>query len=312
MLDGLIEQASQAMDIAESHGAYNIRFTASCRWSVEFDYRIEWLVDDVFSYLSCVNQPEALCSELRLRLPSTNMCMRQYRAKVGEQPVWLKYGEDKLDLLEDDSVVYVVVQSEHEANLSRLLEEHPEWTGRVQVIVLKFSQSKIYDDWVYTASFEVHGVGAPKQGETIDGDQTWHELHERDFYILNHKVVWKGKVPDRDVAADINSLLAGNQLVVPTELATEVKLPAKEDVRNKLLQVQSLFEALSRTEEGRPRIKPKLSFQGIKTLSKTFPTVEKFRYEIFLTSRQGGPGEIDEYFALIEAVKEIIPCVKSR
>jgi hypothetical protein len=65
--------------------------------------------------------------------------------KIGERPVHLKYGEG-LDLIEDDSVVYVV-QSKHEANLSSLLEAHPEWAGRVQVVVLTLTETYYWDKY---------------------------------------------------------------------------------------------------------------------------------------------------------------------
>jgi hypothetical protein len=315
MFDELSEQASQAMEIAKSFGAYNIRFRA------ESSYVVNYYSDEPLNFYEVAMRlmgdhpdPQVLDSELHLLLSDSGIRVdaRRRRVKVGERPVHLKYGEEGLDLIEDDSVVYVVVQSEHEANLQGLLEAHPEWAGRVQVAVLTLTGERYWDDYYYKASFKVQGAEAPKEGTFLDEERTYDEFKGKDFYILNHKVVWKGQVTDRDVAADINSLLAGNDLVVLTEQVPEVKLPLYEDVHTKLLQVRSLFDALSRNEDGSVRIRPSLTLSGYKIFSETSPTVEKFKCELSGAPDHEVTEEVEEYFGLLEAVREIFPYVQSK
>jgi hypothetical protein len=314
MFDGLSEQASQTMEIAKSFGAYNIRFRAYHSHGVGYDSDERWgLGRTTMTLIADHADRQVLDSELQSILSESGIeaHARTCRVKVGERPAWLKYGEG-LDLIEDDSVVYVVVQSEHEANLSCILEAHPEWTGRVQVVVLTLTESRYYDDYKQCATFKVHGAGAPKEGTFPNEERTYYEFIMRDFYILNHKVVWKGQVTNRDVAADINSLLAGNDLVVLTEQVPEVKLPLYEDVKSKLLQVQSLFDALSRNEYGRSRLEPWFLMSGYKQFSETSPPVEKFKCELKANPNQEVIEEVEEFFTLIEAVREIFPYVQPK
>jgi hypothetical protein len=236
--------------------------------------------------------------------------VKRRAVKVGERPAHLKYGEERLDLIEDDSVVYLVVQSEHEGNLPSLLEEHPEWAGRVQVVVITLGNAKSWDEWFETAVFKVHGAGAPKEGTFSNESLTYDEFKKKDFYILNHKVVWKGQVTDRDVAADINSLLAGNQLVVLTERVPEVKLPKYEEVKSKLLQVRGLYESLSKDESGAIQIRPSLLFYGSKFFSEASPPIEKFTLELSGAPDTEVVEQVEEYFGLLEAVKELFPYVQ--
>jgi hypothetical protein len=313
MFDGLSEQASQTMEIAKSFGAYNIRFRADSSYVVDY-YSEEPLSfsEIAMRLIGDHADRQVLDSELFELLSESDIRVgaKTGRVKFGERPVHLKYEE--LDLIENDSVVYVVVQSEHEANLSSLLEAHPEWAGRVQVVVLTLAESRFYDDYIYTSTFKVHGAGAPKEGTFPDEERTYYEFVGKDFYILNHKVVWKGQVTDRDVAADIHSLLAGNDLVVLTEQVPEVKLPLLEDAKSKLMQVKSLFDALSRTENGDVRIRPFLIVSGYKIFSEASPPVEKFKCELSGSPDHEVIEEVEEYFTLLEAVKEIFPYVQSK
>jgi hypothetical protein len=313
MFDGLSEQASQTMEIAKSFGVYNIRFRADFS-NVVYHYNEEppSFREIAINLIGDHADRQVLDSELRSLLSQSGIGVeaRKSRVKFGERPVHLKYEE--LDLIENDSVVYVVVQSEHEANLSSLLEAHPELTGRVQGVVLRLlKEASGREDW-YIATFKVHGAGAPKEGTFPDEERTYYEFVGKDFYILNHKVVWKGQVTDRDVAADIHSLLAGNDLVVLTERVPEVKLPRCEDVHSKLLQVRSLFDALSREESGVVRIRPYLIVSGYKIFSEASPPVEKFKCELRGSPYRDVIEEVEEYFTLLEAVKEIFPYVQSK
>jgi hypothetical protein len=326
MFDGLNESANLAIEMAKSFGAYNIRFKAESSFLID-----NWVSEPLDSSqvgLSLIgdhadrrvfNELHTLIATSGIRADSLGVVRvdsiradaRTTRVKIGERPFFLKYGEG-LDLIEDNSVVYVVVQSGHEANLSSLLEAHPEWAGRVQVVVLTLTETYYWDKYYYNATFKVHGAGAPKEGTFPDEERTYFEFVGKDFYILNHKVVWKGQVTDRDVAADINSLLAGNTLVVLTEQVPEVKLPLYEDAKSRLKQVWTLFDALSRGENGFTRIKPKLLMSGYKLFSEASPPVEKFKCELSGSPNHEVTEEIEEYFTLLEAVREIFPYVQSK
>jgi hypothetical protein len=314
MFDGLSEVASQTMELAKSFGAYNIRFKAHYTHQVE-PYRSDPLSFRGISMTLIVDHADPLVfldTELQSLLTESGIigAKKRGRVKFGERPHYLTY--QGLDLIEDDSVVYVVVQSEHEANLTSLLEAHPEWAGRVQVVVLTLTKTQFYDDFFCGSTFRVHGAGAPKDGTFTDQENIYFEFVGKDFYILNHKVVWRGQVTDRDVTADINSLLAGNDLVVLTEQVPEVKLPLYEDFKSKLLQVRTLFDALNRDRFDVVKIEPALSLIGYKLFSEASPPVEKFKCELKGSPNQEVIEEVEEYFTLLEAVKEIFPYVQSK
>jgi hypothetical protein len=112
--------------------------------------------------------------------PEIQVNRRFARVKIGQRPANLKYGAQRLEVIEDDSVVYVVVQSEHQVNLLSLLEEHPEWAGRVQVVVLTFDGEEYQGEWFRTATFKVHGADAPKEGSFSDVARTYQEFKEKE------------------------------------------------------------------------------------------------------------------------------------
>jgi hypothetical protein len=316
MFDGLEAQASEVMELVRSYGAYNIRFSKTTSYEVLFcdegyltgtKTRTTVWADHDDTSSDWLSELQSLLSTLNIEL------FRKYRVlKVGERPAFLEYGEQRLDLIEDDSVVYLVVQSDHEGSLSNLLEEHTEWTGRVQVVVITLGSEKVWDDWYETAVFKVHGAGARKEGTFSNQWTTSYELKGKDFYILNHKVVWKGQVTDRDVAADINSLLAGNQLVVLTERVPEVKLPKYEEVESKLHQVRGLYESFCMDESGVIRFRPSLKFSGSKFFSEVSLPIEKFSCELSGSPDTDFVEQVKKYFGLLEAIKELFPYVQSK
>jgi hypothetical protein len=306
MFDELNEQASQAIEYMQSFGAYNIRFKAYIRFVIDV---IRNTADDrVLLSLIADHPNDRVFDDVPMVHSGVRAEVKKTRVKVGERPVHLKYGEG-LDLIEDDSVVYVVVQTEHEANLSSILVAHPEWAGRVQVVVLTLTKTIYWDEVGYTATFKVHGAGAPKEGTFSNEERAYFEFVGRSFYIHNHKVVWKGKIADRDVATDINSLLAGSNLVVRTE---SVPPPLHEDVlRSQLMQVSRLIDGLTKGKDRFKGIRPALEWIGCKIYSQTSPPVAKFKCKLYGSPNQEVAEEVEVYFTLLEAVREIFPYVQT-
>jgi hypothetical protein len=320
MFDGLEVEANEIMGFAKAFGCYNIRFKAYAEHSVEYA--------GITPDFACCHSARKLftadhdtegCQEnyglgnFSLSDTSISVYRKTSRVQIGQRPYHLRYGSEQLDLIEDDSVVYVVVPSEHEGNLPSLLEEHPEWTGRVQVIVITFESVQYGQDWWDSANYILHGAGAPKEGTFSSEEMATREFKGKDFYIFNHKVAWKGQVADRDVVADINNLLAGNQLVVKTERVPEVKLPKYEDVERQLIQVRELFRSLSKVD-GMFQSCPKLEFIGTKVFSDCSPPAERFtcRFSCFFN---GSPyaetiEKFEEYTRLLEVVTQLFPYVQ--
>jgi hypothetical protein len=318
MFDGLEVEANEIIEFAKSFGWYNIRFESRQEYSVRYNaqpsFLMAWAPAFKGKSFFADHDTENISALYDLGLfkwSDTSYDARQKisRVKIGQRPSHLRYGSERLDLIEDDSVVYVVVPSEHEGNLPSLLEEHPEWTGRVQVIVITFSSEQCGYEWDEHATFRVHGAGAPKEGTFSGEEAATFELKGKDFYIFNRKVAWKGQVTDRDVVADINSLLAGNQLVVKTERVPEVKLPKYEDVERQLIQVRDLFESISKVHGFIPS-GPELKFHGSKVFSDCSPPVEKFSCTFNGHHYAETIEQVEEYTRLVEMVTQLFPYVQ--
>jgi hypothetical protein len=315
MFDGLEVQASEVFQKAKAFGCYNMRFNVFKRYDVGSG--IEGYISQPGSFrnftadLDSPNRflPHQWEWELASLFADPTIMINRKRLvlDIGERPCYLKYGSENVDLIEDDSVVYVVLQSKNEGNLPSLLEEHPEWAGRVQVIVVTVTTEWIQDERFDFVHFKVHGAGAPKEGKFSEDSMTSGELGTQDFYIFNRKAAWRGQVTDRDVAADINSLLAGNQLVVLTERVPEVKLPKYEEVESKLLQVRDFLFTLSKEEWGSIRITPSLEFKGRKTFSEASPPIEEFTCKLLTKSCSDVNEEHEEYLRLVELVTQLFP-----
>jgi hypothetical protein len=314
MFDGLEAEASQVIEAAKAFGCYNIRFEVTALYRVLHNATPHfcglWTQRTLSADHDTVTfYPYCQFDELTFS-PEVQLGWRGYTAKVGERPFNLKSGGERRDLIEDDSVVYVVVPSERAANILSLLQEHPEWAGRVQVIAITFSRERYQDEWCDEATFKVHGAGAPKEGTFSNQERATWEFEGKDFYILNHKVAWRGQVTDRDVAADINSLLAGNQLVVKTERVPEMKLPKyDEELESKLRQIGDLFEPLPRVE-GFIRSNPSLEFKGSKVFSDVSPPVEKCSITFAGRSEAETVEALEEYNRLVEFVTQLFPYVQ--
>jgi hypothetical protein len=304
MFVGREAQARELIQIAKSCGAFNIRVIASANYDISFGNPDSDNYDVLMSIIADHTNPSVVVGQMALALGDSGIDVktRLQAVKVGERPVHLTHGA--LDLIADDSVVYVVVQSEHQGDLPSLLEEHPEWAGRVQIIVLQLFYEREWDDRFPNALFTVHGAGALREGRLNAEHEGLYEFTKKDFYILNHKVVWRGQVPNRDVVSDVNALLAGNDLVVLSERVPVMKLPLFEDVADQRQQVRTLFEELK-------YIRPDLKLNGSKTWYEDAPAVEKCKCCLTARFDMKVTAEAKEYFKLLADVTEIFPFLQS-
>jgi hypothetical protein len=151
-----------------------------------------------------------------------------------------------------------------------MLEHHPEWEGRVEIVVISLDddaespQKRINEKgWGKVTSYwaGVRRASPTRELFEIRGNRPCLLVHKA-------KVLWRGDPSERKLAEDISGLIAGTLSSAQVEgAASYVAEPSKEDLEEKLLRVRAL---LNDFKAELPSVKtPKFDLQITKSLKQS-------------------------------------------
>mmetsp|Transcript_12733 Transcript_12733/g.23728 ORF Transcript_12733/g.23728 Transcript_12733/m.23728 type:complete len:489 (+) Transcript_12733:60-1526(+) len=191
----------------------------------------------------------------------------------------------RLDFVEGDDKVYLLVFDaswpnfqEFIAHIQEMLEHHPEWEGRVEIVPLSPDTLQVANKergWV-----EHTLISAPKDYESSPSQLYTIQEIPTCFLVHNGKIAWRGEPSSRNFEQDISDLIAGGPIAsgqgeeaflddFNEEELNEKKIAVKHLLKNfkeGLPEETALHFRYARTKtfktEGKPTATTKCSVQG--------------------------------------------------